>query len=586
MVAVDFGHTSNPDKTGFGSNQRLLNAYPEALGDAAKSPLPVYAVPGTSRFDTGATGLNGPCRGMLYVFGKGLYVIAGTAAALFDDQGNATPVSGTIGGSSMAIMAANQRPNPQIGIVADNVYYVLDTGTNTIAEPNISTLPAPNSVTFLDGYLVFSIPDGRIFHTNLNDALTVNALAYGTASSRSDGLRRIVTHRGALIALGETSLEIWEDVGTMPFAFAPIRADVDIGCIAEQTVTTVADALLWADQNGMVRQLTASEPVRISTHALERAISDLSWDERRALRAVYTHFNGHDFYALTSPYWTWEFDLATGLWHERASGGLPNWFAQGYRVVQRQGGDRIERGCEPSRPRRFLANREREPLPVPRTVGPAACVSKGFDRGSAGRRYYSGCGNNRAECRSGESRTHARLVRRWRQDVERRTHCFPWPRRGAHGGRKLPSARRDAKGRADFPALLVFAGLARHPQRRRTGEADTRMTGQANLFSRFGFQVGPDGKLDNYTRAFFSKFGGRVGPAIADVDANSSWAQIAATSNGLISEFAAQGWTQKGYDADETAYANAIQAVTMIPAATEWGYAPYEVFQDRDGNRC
>ncbi len=330
MVAVDFGHTSNPDKTGFGSNQRLLNAYPEALGDAAKSPLPVYAVPGTSRFDTGATGLNGPCRGMLYVFGKGLYVIAGTAAALFDDQGNATPVSGTIGGSSMAIMAANQRPNPQIGIVADNVYYVLDTGTNAITEPNISTLPAPNSVTFLDGYLVFSIPDGRIFHTNLNDALTVNALAYGTASSRSDGLRRIVTHRGALIALGETSLEIWEDVGTMPFAFAPIRADVDIGCIAEQTVTTVADALLWADQNGMVRQLTASEPVRISTHALERAISDLSWDERRALRAVYTHFNGHDFYALTSPYWTWEFDLATGLWHERASGGLPNWFGQGY----------------------------------------------------------------------------------------------------------------------------------------------------------------------------------------------------------------------------------------------------------------
>ena len=331
MVAVDFGHTSNPDKTGFGSNQRLLNAYPEALGDAAKSPLPVYAVPGTSRFDTGATGLNGPCRGMLYVFGKGLYVIAGTAAALFDDQGNATPVSGTIGGRSMAIMAANQRPNPQIGIVADNVYYVLDTGTNAITEPNISTLPAPNSVTFLDGYLVFSIPDGRIFHTNLNDALTVNALAYGTASSRSDGLRRIVTHRGALIALGETSLEIWEDVGTMPFAFAPIRADVDIGCIAEQTVTTVADALLWADQNGMVRQLTASEPVRISTHALERAISDLSWDERRALRAVYTHFNGHDFYALTSPYWTWEFDLATGLWHERASGGLPNWFAQGYK---------------------------------------------------------------------------------------------------------------------------------------------------------------------------------------------------------------------------------------------------------------
>ena len=42
----------------------------------------------------------------------------------------------------------------------------------------------------------------------------------------------------------------------------------------------------------------------------------------------------------------------------------------------------------------------------------------------------------------------------------------------------------------------------------------------------------------------------------------------------------AQGWVQKGFDADETAFTNAIRAVTMIPAATEWGYAPYEVFQD------
>ena len=330
MVAVEFGHTSNPDKSGFASAQRLLNGYSEELGQAAKSPLPIYGVPGTSRFDSGTLALNGPCRGMLYVYGKGLYAMFGTSAALFDDQGNATRVSGTIAGTSMVIMAANQQTNPQIGIVADSLYYVLDTGTNTISQTNISSLPAPNSVTFLDGYLVFSIPDGRIFHTALNDALTVNALSYATASSRSDGLRRIVTHRGALIALGESSLEIWEDAGTTPFAFARIRADIDIGCIAEQTVATVADALMWVDQNGVVRQLLSSEPVRISTHALERAISDLTWDERRGLRAVYTHFSGHDFYAVTSPYWTWEFDLATGLWHERESGGLTNWFAQGF----------------------------------------------------------------------------------------------------------------------------------------------------------------------------------------------------------------------------------------------------------------
>jgi GTA TIM-barrel-like domain len=106
------------------------------------------------------------------------------------------------------------------------------------------------------------------------------------------------------------------------------------------------------------------------------------------------------------------------------------------------------------------------------------------------------------------------------------------------------------------------------------------MTGTANLFSRFGFQVGQDGKLDNYTRAFFSKFSGRTAKAIPDLAADASWAQVAATANGLIKEFVAQGWVQKGFDADEAAFASAVQAVTMIPAATEWGYAPYEVFRD------
>jgi GTA TIM-barrel-like domain len=106
------------------------------------------------------------------------------------------------------------------------------------------------------------------------------------------------------------------------------------------------------------------------------------------------------------------------------------------------------------------------------------------------------------------------------------------------------------------------------------------MTGKANLFSRFGFRTGPEGKIDNYTRAFFSKFTGRLGPSIPDLAPEASWAEIAATVNALIKEFVAQGWIQRGFDADETALANAIQAVTMIPAATEWGYAPYEVLRD------
>src|SRR5579883_3077988 len=106
------------------------------------------------------------------------------------------------------------------------------------------------------------------------------------------------------------------------------------------------------------------------------------------------------------------------------------------------------------------------------------------------------------------------------------------------------------------------------------------MSGQSNLFSRFGFEIGENGQIDNNTRAFLSKFTGRIGPAIADVDPDSLWDQIALTTNAIVKEFEAQGWIKRGFDANETALTNAIRAVTMIPAATEWAYAPYEVFRD------
>lgn len=110
------------------------------------------------------------------------------------------------------------------------------------------------------------------------------------------------------------------------------------------------------------------------------------------------------------------------------------------------------------------------------------------------------------------------------------------------------------------------------------------MTAASNLFSRFGFNVGDEGKVDNKTRAFLSKYSGRRGPAIADVtltgDDATDWMAIAGAANAIIAEFAAQGWIKKSSDANETAYANSIRAVTMIPAATEWGYTPYEVFQE------
>ena len=106
--------------------------------------------------------------------------------------------------------------------------------------------------------------------------------------------------------------------------------------------------------------------------------------------------------------------------------------------------------------------------------------------------------------------------------------------------------------------------------------------GQSNLFSKAGFSV-QNGKVDNNFKAWLSKYSGRCGPSIGDVTltgADSDWTSIANAVNAILKECAAQGWVSKANDPTETAYVNSIRGVTMIPAATEWAYAPYEVFRD------
>jgi hypothetical protein len=328
MVSVDFGHTSNPDKSGFVSSQRLVNAFSVPAGDAAKTKLPVFSVPGTVRFDTGTSGLNGPCRGLAYIYGKGLLAVGGANLALFDSAGAPTAISGTLSGSDLVSIAVNQRASPQAAIVAASGYYVFDTADNSFAAQSIAALPAPNYCCFIDGYVVFSIADGRFFHSGINDAKTVNALAYASKQSLSDGNVAVRNHRGALLVLGQESMEVWEDVGTIPFAFSRIRASIPVGCMAAPTIKSLAENTIWLDHQCQVRKMSASEPERISNGTIERAIEALSVTDRAQLRATTSALEGHNVYTLTSPYWSYEFDLVTGLWHERKSNSLNNWFAQ------------------------------------------------------------------------------------------------------------------------------------------------------------------------------------------------------------------------------------------------------------------
>lgn len=338
MTAIDFGTSSAPGISSQVAAARVVNAYAEQLPSGAKSPLMLTACPGLTRWDSAGATYTGANRGMLSVVGRGLFAVLGnqlvqfTTAASHNQLGTigGASLTGAAGGLGFVTMAANMKAEaPQLGIVTeDGLYYYVDTGTGAVTQYVGEDLPAPAAIDFLDRYFLFAIPDGRFMHSGIDDAGNIDPLAFAYAESRADGLKRVFAHRGAAVLLGDTSLEIWEDAGTEPFAFAPIRADIDIGCIAGASAARVPDGLMWVDQHGNVQHMSGSEPETVSTPALVRLIEQLSDAERAGLCGSSYAFSGHSFYALSSTRWTWEYDATTKLWHERQSRGRANWQVQ------------------------------------------------------------------------------------------------------------------------------------------------------------------------------------------------------------------------------------------------------------------
>lgn len=309
------------------SNARIINAYVEFLGQdqGGKAPFTTYPVPGLTRFN--ATSFTGAERGMILLTDSTLIAVLGTQIVSFTTAGIST-VLATLAGSDRLMMARNLNATPQIGIVnTAGQYYYLQGGTLT--QPTEVNLPTPNSITYLGGYFVFGIGDGtnRIFHTPpLDQATGISALAFGYASSTSDNIVRVYAHAGFLFVFKSKSLEIWQNAGTTPFAFAPVQQYIPLGLAAPFSIAETQYGMFWVDHKGMVRFGRDAGAQRISTHTVERAIQSLSDSDRANIVGHIVTWEGHECYQISAPTsWTYCYDTGTSRWFQRVSYGTTRW---------------------------------------------------------------------------------------------------------------------------------------------------------------------------------------------------------------------------------------------------------------------
>lgn len=323
-VQIPFGVMAYQSRSLPWAAQRCINWYAETAPPEAKTKTPVILLPrpGLESFST----ISGKCRGTIVVgglfyavFGSSFYSItgAGVATNLGTLTDNGAPVSMASIGTQITIVST---PDAWVYTVASALF-------GQITDVNF---PGSKWVTSLGGYFVHVVPDtsGEFFLSNLLDGTVFDALDYATAEMDADALVAAFADHGELWLFGELTIEVWAVTGAADFPMAQIQsAKIQRGCTSAQSIARQDNALFWVGDDLCVYRANGYVPQRVSTHAIEDALADSVSDITDVIGCSYTQ-DGHSFYQITLPgQWTFVFDNATGIWHERQTYGYSYWKA-------------------------------------------------------------------------------------------------------------------------------------------------------------------------------------------------------------------------------------------------------------------
>lgn len=221
-------------------------------------------------------------------------------------------------------------PNLYYTIITDgsfqNYYYDHDAAYLTDTFSNFALRGFPpityaTQVEYLDGYAIYIVPSENKFYVSDWNNLTVNPLSFATSEGNPDTINAIQVMDRLAYIFNEKSIEVFSNTGNADFPLERVSGGfISVGNLAEYSPARLSGTLFWLgrDENGQgsVYAMSGLTPQRISTHAVEQAISKYANPEK-AIGYCYQR-EGHGFYVLNFAEGSWCYDMATGLWHERA----------------------------------------------------------------------------------------------------------------------------------------------------------------------------------------------------------------------------------------------------------------------------
>ena len=329
-IPLNLGTQSNPGLHPHAGVARLVNCYAVAAGEEGKTAINLTADDGLEVFSSDTA--TGEGRGLI-VLGNTLYAISGNSVHSVDTTGTASVIGAMPSTGHVAWAVNRQQPFQEIMLACDGLPFRIQ--NNTFYAIDNAALEGPTGVTFLDGFLITNSPRavGRYQWSGIDDATSWDGADFASAETNPDPLVGVATMGQVLVLAGTRSTE-WHQPTTDTngnFTFSRVNA-TGFGCMSARTIRKVSivtkekvtETVGWIACDGQgeysgVILLEDYSARRISNEALDRVIA--AEPDKSLIRATSWVNRGHGFYAISGTGWTWVYDTATQLWHERESIG-------------------------------------------------------------------------------------------------------------------------------------------------------------------------------------------------------------------------------------------------------------------------
>jgi hypothetical protein len=304
------------------SRQELINGYIESNNDGSFKRL--QRTPGLkSKLSVGS----GPIRG-LFSSRKFLFVASGSEVYQVSSTFVVTKIGDITNSKTQVKFNAIGTDIPQVMVLDNNQGWVIQ-GDLFTKVFDVDFTPDV-SVASLNQRFWFNKPESNeFFASKIGDGLDYDSLTFASAEQNPDNLVYVVAKKTGLWLMGTNTIEPWQTV-LADFPVRPITGGtIQRGVGAKLSVTEFEDDIFWLADDFTVRRISGSQFSKISDLSIERAIrgdgtiSNPGYSEPQNAFGFFIDHPTHKVYCLTFPddNVTWCYDVKTGLWHKRSSGG-------------------------------------------------------------------------------------------------------------------------------------------------------------------------------------------------------------------------------------------------------------------------